>query len=228
VHALTILLLAAALVLYGLGLQRLWRRAGRGRGISFKDVASFMLGWLVAAVALFSPLEHAAERLLWTHTVQHELLMVVAAPLIALGRPLEAWSCIVPLRAPRLLSDPLFAWALHALGVWAWHAPALFLAALGNEWLHLAQHASFFLPATLFWWSVFAGRPLISLVLLFGTMMHAGALGFLMAFSGTPWYTGYALDDQRLAGLLMWLPAGTAYPAAALVILMRPLRKWAT
>jgi putative membrane protein len=225
-HALSFVLLLTALAAYGLGLHRLWRKAGKGRGISVGEVACFLLGWGTLAAALLSPLHHVAERLLWAHMVQHELLMVLAAPLLVLGRPLEAWSWVVPFRVPRFLSDPLFAWALHAIGIWVWHVPALFLAAVGNQWLHLAQHTSFFVPAAIFWWAVFAGRPLPAVLSLFTTMLHTGALGFLMAFSRASWYAGYTLEDQQLAGLVMWIPAGTAYPLAALYLILRSLRRW--
>jgi putative membrane protein len=94
--------------------------------------------------------------LLWAHMVQHELLMVVAAPLLVLGKPLEAWRWVMPLRTPKLPGDPAFAWGLHALGIWLWHAPPLFEAAVRNPGLHLAQHTSFFLPAAIFRWTVLA------------------------------------------------------------------------
>jgi len=228
VHALTVALLAVTLALYALGVARLWRKAGVARGISTREVCSFVAGWLTVAFALLSPLHHAAERLLWAHMVQHELLMVLAAPLLALGRPLEAWSWVVPVRVPKVLSDPLFAWALHALGVWIWHVPAFFQAAVHSEWLHLAQHASFFLPAALFWWTIFSGRQLAGLLSLFTTMLHTGALGALMALARAPWYAGYGLEDQQLAGLIMWVPAGLVYPLAALWLISRSLRRCAT
>src|SRR3989337_2191287 len=95
-HGLTVLLLALAAVLYALGVNRLWRRAGAGRGIRAMEAASFAAGWLVVAAALLSPLHHLAERLRWAPIVQHELLMVVAAPLLVLGRPLEAFSRVGP------------------------------------------------------------------------------------------------------------------------------------
>lgn len=226
-HALTLLLLALALAWYVLGLKRLWGKAGAGRGIRFAHVACFFFGWLVVAFALLSQLHHYAERLLWAHMVQHELLMVVAAPLLALGKPVEAWRWVFPLRIPKLLSDPGFAWGLHAVGIWLWHAPPLFEAAVRSPWLHLAQHASFFLPAAIFWWAVLApsSRPLGALVALFTTMLHTGALGALMTFSRSSWYAGYALEDQQLAGLVMWVPAGLAYPAALLFVVSRWLRR---
>jgi putative membrane protein len=228
-HALTLALLALALAFYVLGVKRLWGKAGAGRGIRYTHLACFVLGWLVVGLALLTPLHHYAERLLWVHMVQHELLMVLAAPLLVLGKPMEAWRWVFPLRIPKLLSDPAFAWGLHALGIWLWHVPALFEAAVRNPWLHLAQHASFFLPAALFWWAVLAptSRQLGALVALFTTMLHTGALGALMTFSRSSWYAGYALEDQQLAGLVMWVPAGVAYPAAALFLISRWLRRCA-
>lgn len=226
-HTLTVALLAAFVLLYGVGVRRLWRRAGRGRGIRTVEVTCFGLGLLVLALALLSPLHHYAAAHVWAHMVQHELLMVVAAPLLVLGRPLEAWSWVVAFRLPRFLSNPIFAWALHAMAIWLWHVPALFLAAVENEWVHIAQHASFFVPAAMFWWTVRAGKPLAGMASLFTTMLHTGALGFFMAFSASAWYSGYTLEDQQLAGLIMWIPAGTAYPVAALVVVSRALRKCA-
>jgi len=226
-HALTALLLGLAAGLYFLGVARLWRRAGRGRGIGAGGVACFALGWLAVAAALLSPLHHAAGRLLWAHMVQHELLMAVAAPLLVLGRPVEAFSHVAAFRVPRLLADPVFAWSLHAATVWAWHAPVLFEAAVRDPWMHLAQHTSFFLPAALFWWTVLApgARQAGALLAVFTTMLHTGALGALMTFSRSPWYAGYGLEDQQLAGLVMWVPAGLAYPLAALAIVARSLRR---
>jgi putative membrane protein len=222
-HALTSLLLLASAALYGAGVLRLWRRGGRGRGITYANTACFATGWLVVAMALLSPLHHLAERLLWAHMVQHELLMVVAAPLLVVGRPVEAWRHVVAFRIPKICSDPFFAWALQAAAIWAWHAPALFAAAAGNAWLHLAQHTGFFVPAAVFWWTVLApaARPLPALLSLFATLLHTGALGALMTFSRAPWYEGFALEDQQMAGLVMWVPGSLAYLVGALALLWR-------
>src|SRR5438105_1439266 len=69
------------------------------------------------------------------------------------------------------------------------------------------------------------GADLAAVLSLFGTMVYTGALGALLAFARTPWYAGFALDDQQLAGLIMWVPAGLAYPAAALLIASQWLRR---
>ena len=216
-HALNAGLILAAGLAYALGTARMWRRAGAGRGISFVNAGCFGAGLGVLLIAVLSPLHHAAQELLWAHMVQHELLMVVAAPLLIAGRPLVA----VPVRLPKWLADPVLAWTLHAAAIWLWHVPAFFLAGTQNEALHFAQHASFLFTALLFWWSA-------GVMSLFTTMMHTGALGALMTLSARSWYSGYALEDQQLAGLIMWIPAGVAYPAAALYILSRTLRRCAT
>jgi putative membrane protein len=114
---------------------------------------------------------------------------------------------------------------LHASAIWLWHAPRAFEAALASEAMHFAQHASFLGSALLFWWVVLARPHLGAMASLFTTMLHTGALGALMTFSRHPWYPGFALEDQQLAGLVMWVPAGLAYPVAALAIATQWLRR---
>ena len=238
--------LAAAAIAYGLGIAKLWSRAGVGRGIRTAQVARFAAGWIVLAAALLSPLFDLAQRAFAIHMIQHELLMVVAAPLLVLSRPLEAWTWALPHRARRALAkglaitrlrdagirltSPASAWCFHALALWTWHLPALFAAALSNEAVHVAQHGFFFASALVFWWAVF-GRgsrapDAASIPMLFTTMLHTGALGLLLTFSPTAWYAERApeflgmsaLEDQQLGGLVMWAPGSLAYLVAGLVI----------
>lgn len=239
-------LLATSLAMYLAGVRRLWRRAGPGRGIGTRQAACFASGWLVLALALTSPLDALGGAVFSAHMVQHELLMVVAAPLFVMSRPLEAWTWALPVawRQPlanagrlrpvaatwRAITPPLGAWTLHAVALWGWHIPWLFEAALTDEWLHSAQHASFLGSALLFWWSVLGRgvrRPdAVGLASLFTTMLHTGALGALLTFAAHPWYAHYAaagfgldaLEDQRLGGLVMWVPGGLAYMVAGLAI----------
>jgi putative membrane protein len=243
VGAVALLLLIAA-SLYAAGVANLWRRAGRGRGISWRQVACFAAGVATIALALLSPLDALGDRFFAAHMVQHELLMLVAAPLMVLARPLGAWTWAFPPLARRRIggavkarawsavwaftTDPLAAWVLHALALWAWHVPVLFDAAVDNEAVHALQHASFLGTALLFWWAVIgttsraaSGTALASL---FTTMLHTSALGALLTLAASPWYARYALADQQLGGLIMWVPGATAYVAAALVIVARLLR----
>ena len=218
---------------YAAGLRRLWRRAGRGRGVSVGAAALFYGGCALVAAALLGPLHEAAEAHLSAHMVQHELLMVLAAPMIVLGRPLQTWTWALPLawrkeaRIPRLLTDPVATWFLHAAAIWIWHLPGLFETALADPWVHAAQHTSFFGTAVLFWASLLAPshRHLAGMASLFTTMLHTAALGALMALAPASWYPGFPLADQQLAGLVMWVPAGLAYPLAALFLGSQWLRR---
>jgi putative membrane protein len=240
--------LALSAALYARGVGRLWRHAGTGRGVTPARVAAFAGGWLVLGLAVATPLDPLGNRLFLAHMVQHELLMIVAAPLLVLGRPLAVWAWALPIggrrtlggffrrpgwRVPwRLATGALGAWLLHALALWLWHVPALFEAALANEAVHALQHSSFLLTALLFWWSVLGARTRsargVAVLSLFTTMVHTGALGALLTLSPVAWYPSYAasapafgldaLEDQQLGGLVMWVPAGLVYVVCGLVL----------
>jgi putative membrane protein len=239
-------LLLVSLALYARGVRALWGRAGRGRGITRGDVACFYGGWAVLVVALVSPVDALGAELFSAHMLQHELLMVVAAPLFVLARPLEAWAWALPrawttgvaafARRPaaqatwRGLTEPVGAWLFHALVLWSWHIPVLFESALRNEGVHALQHSMFLGSALCFWWSALRPRAKpqgVALASLFTTMLHTGALGALLTFGSRPWYPAYEaterfgltlLEDQQLGGLLMWIPGGLAYLIAGLFI----------
>lgn len=239
--------LGLSLAMYVAGVRRLWRRAGAGRGIGVRQAACFAAAWLVLALASTSPIDTLGGALFSMHMVQHELMMVVAAPLFVMSRPIEAWTWALPAAwrqplagAGRLrpvtaawlaITAPVGAWALHAAALWGWHIPWIFEAALTNEGVHALQHASFLGTALLFWWSVLGRgvrRPdAAGLASLFTTMLHTGALGALLTFAPHPWYAHYAgaaalglgpLEDQQLGGLVMWVPGGLAYLVAGLAI----------
>ncbi|MER9673730.1 cytochrome c oxidase assembly protein [Mesorhizobium sp. M0208] len=131
------------------------------------------------------------------------------------------------------VSRPLAATFLHGVAIWAWHVPALFEAALAQGVLHYAQHASFFGTGLLFWWVLLprSGREQAygsAVMHLFFTSLHTGLLGVLLLVSPRLWYPVNAagaelwslspLEDQQLAGLVMWVPAGLIYGGAALLL----------
>jgi putative membrane protein len=248
--------LALSAALYAAGVARLWRQAGVARGITRWQAAAFAAGWFSLAAALVSPLDHWGGLLFSAHMVQHEVLMIVAAPLLVLGRPLAAWTwALVPAhrrlvgRATRwpawarvwhTLTQPIVAWALHALALWVWHVPQLFEAALHGQAVHVLQHASFLVTALLFWWAVLGADPRsrgsgFAIAYLFTTMLHTGALGALLALAPAAWYPSYAasatalavdvVQDQQLGGLVMWVPGSVAYLLAGLVIVARLLAR---
>jgi cytochrome c2 len=148
-------------------------------------------------------------------------------------RAVGGWSKSDPVqRAWRSITRPASAWCLHAAALWAWHAPALFSATLTNEWVHAAQHLSFFLTALLFWWSFLSRREWgPGVVSIFTTAVHTSILGALLTFSPRVLYTAYqataplwgfsALEDQQIGGLIMWVPAGVIYMVAGLAMFWR-------
>ena len=201
--------LAASLILFAVGFSRLRAEARSSR---MWEGICFACGWFALFVALVSPM-HAWGRVLFSaHMSQHEVLMLVAAPLLVLGRPLVVFLWAFPVnwsrrignvgkvrwlnRAWRLLTIPLVAWLLHAVALWIWHIPVLFEAVLRNEWVHTLQHLSFLLSALLFWWALIHGPQGAlgygaAVLYLFTTSIHSGALGALITIAGSVWYPSY-------------------------------------
>jgi len=225
----------------------LYARGARVRGAAnARQRILFWSGWIALTLALLSPLHEMGESLFSAHMLQHEVLMLVAAPLLVLSRPLVPmlhgmpmrwrrsvgrWSKMRPVRAFwRGVTEPLSAWWIHAAALWIWHFPPLFDATLANNWIHAAQHASFFLSALLFWWSLFYARGRESygagVLYIFTTAVHTSILGALLTVSTRVWYSAYGslptswgltpLEDQQLGGLIMWVPAGLVYLGAGL------------
>jgi putative membrane protein len=208
-----ILGLTAATAIYIVGVRRLYRVAGAGRrALAWRSVA-FGAGIGVCALALLSPLDHASDVLFSAHMAQHELLMVIAAPLVALARPLAPglWALPrrwrvragrtlqrpAPMRAWHVLTSPLVALVLHAFVRWIWHLPYFFDAALADERIHAVQHLSFFLSAVLFWWALIHGRYGrvgygVGVAFVFLTVIHSGLLAAILAFANHPLYAPHA------------------------------------
>jgi cytochrome c oxidase assembly factor CtaG len=246
-------------VAYAYGTWRLWRAAGTGAGISRLQASAFAVGCLALVAALMSPLDALSDALFSAHMIQHELLMVVAAPLMVFAAPGLAFMWALPahsrkrlfesIRRPHVVAAwavvtaPATVWLLHAVAVWVWHLPELYEAALENDIVHAAQHLSFFATAALFWWGIAHSRYGrlgygAAVLYVFATALHSGVLGALLTFSATVWYPTYAttaagsgawgltpLEDQQLAGLIMWVPAGLVFVGAGLAFFAAWLRE---
>ena len=242
--------LGLALLIYCAGWARLANRASTP-----VRPARFLAGWTVLTLSLVSPLHEAGEQSFTMHMIEHELIMLVATLLLASSNAggVLAWGLPQPLRAMlgggwksplqalwRRLTEPVTATAIQAVVMWAWHAPILFDRALEHSGWHIFQHACFFVSSLLFWWAMLHPRGRgagygVSAACLFVTSLIGGALGALMSFSSSPWYSDYAamgmtgigLDptaDQQLAGLVMWIPGGLVHGVAALVFFYRWLK----
>ena len=173
-------------------------------------------GALVAlGLALLSPLDALSGSLASAHMVQHLLLLLVAAPLLALSAPSSAILRGSPLALRRAsgrwrrrfglthgnlgaLRHPAAVWLLQVGVLWFWHAATPYDAALDNEFLHLLEHASFLVTAVLFWHAVIGIRGAarvsggLGVLLVFAMAMQSVFLSVLLTFARTPWYSGYA------------------------------------
>jgi putative membrane protein len=238
--------LLVAATLYGAGLWRILRRAGESRAVILKGVLFYSVGWATLALALMSPLHWLGERLFTFHMIEHEIVMAISAPMMVAARPVAVLMWGLPHRIRLLIARMMqsaqarTAWGwishgttattLHGVAIWAWHAPVLFDAAVTDVVLHRLQHFSFFVTAVLFWWSVlWRSNRGVAAWHLFITMLHTGILGALMALAPNVLYVAQTraaatwgmtpLEDQQLAGIVMWIPAGIVYAGAALTLL---------
>ena len=243
------------LVLAGLGVIAVW--FARGRRPRPDAAGARGRAWCVAAalaaiaVALLSPLEAASGSLASAHMVQHILLILVAAPLVALGAPgaaivrgapavarrtLARWRRpLTSVRtASRRLGTPVAAWLLHVGTLWFWHAALPYDAAVENDSVHAVSHVTLILTAIVFWRAVlpplatFRAPTGVGILLVFAMGLQSVFLSALLTFATTPWYAAYKgttqawgltmLEDQQIAGAIMWVPAGLIYLSAGLAL----------
>ena len=223
-------------------------RAGRRRG------AAFVGAWMAIVAALVSPIEAMSSALASAHMVQHVLLVLVAAPLLAVAAPLPTLlrglpptvaRTSLPLRrgAPgavgRALGHPAAAWLLHVATLWAWHAAAAYDAALSHPLVHVVEHTTFLVTGVLVWRTRVGPHRLRThdgarVLAVFGLAMQSVLLSALLTFAGESWYGGYAtttaawgltpLADQQLAGVIMWIPAGAIHVGTGLALLVAWIR----
>ena len=183
-------------------------------------------GIAVVLGALVPPVDQEASMNLAVHMVQHMLLILVAAPLIALSHVFAG--------GPRFLRSVFVVGGLHAIALWAWHMPVLYDVAMRIDALHVIEHLSFLVTAVLFWNVVVEASVdrFKRVGLVFVTMLQSGALGAILAFARSPLYEWHVfhtarpselLADQQLAGAIMWVPPGAIYFAVMLGLLARAL-----
>jgi putative membrane protein len=237
--------LALTMLLYSVGLVRLTVRATGLNASRAWHAAAYGAGWLALFGALLSPLHWLGEHLFTFHMIEHEIVMAVAAPLLVLARPAGVLLWGVPRRWRiaigaasharnvqaiwRWATRPRHATVLHGLAIWLWHIPPIFDAAVASSGWHRLQHLSFFVTALVFWWSMLRrSSPGGAVWHLFVTMTHTSILGALMALApkvlyhlqtaAAPAFGMTPLEDQQLAGVIMWVPAETVYAGAALTL----------
>jgi len=187
-----------------------------------------LVGMTLLAVALVSPLCRLAATLAVAHMAQL-MLLVLGSALLAHG-----WRSVpAPVRAASSLIAATFC---HGTLLWLWHLPVVYEAVLVTPMVHVGALAAL-VASALWFWRAALGRlkddPFSAAFALLATMAHTGLLGALLTFAGEPLYPLQAagarawgltpLEDQQLAGLLMWVPGGLAYLLATLALLSRVL-----
>jgi cytochrome c oxidase assembly factor CtaG len=147
------------------------------------------------------------------------VLMMVAPPLLVLGRPALAWLWAFPLAGRRgigriwvksglrhflhQMGTPAVVWILCSVALWFWHLPAPFAWSLASERVHALEHICFFGTSLMFWSLVvepLAKRRMdygMTMVFVVTFGMQMGLLGALLTFSGHPLYAAYSQTTER-------------------------------
>jgi putative membrane protein len=200
------------------------RAAGGPHRPGYGRLALWCGGLLVVFVALVSPVDSLADRLLFMHMVQHVLLLDIAPILLILGltrvllRPVTRRLQRIERRAG-MLAHPAFAACAYIAVMWIWHVPALYDAAAGHEALHALEHLCFAALGALYWWHLLSPIPararlrgLGPVVYMVATKLGVGLLGIVLTFAPDAFYSHYRHGrpwglspgaDQSLAGLVM-------------------------
>ncbi|HEY3066395.1 MAG TPA: cytochrome c oxidase assembly protein [Methylomirabilota bacterium] len=222
-----------------------YRRAGRA--VEWGRAAAFVAGLAALAGALNGPLHDLSDYYLFSaHMIQHVVLTLVVAPLLLLGTPtfmvdgLTAPLLGRPLAgaALRWITRPLPALALYAAALALWHLPGPYELALEHHGWHVIQHLVLIATAVLGWWPVLSASASLppasypaQILYLFAFGMPMTAVAAMITAAEQPLYPFYAaapritgldvLADQRLGGLIMWVPAGLVPLVAFTVVFFR-------
>jgi putative copper resistance protein D len=250
-HVLLPLLAAALLYRWAAGVVR---RAHPDNPVPRYRVVAWYLGLFVLLIALASPVATYDTTLFSVHMVQHLLMTMVAAPLLAIGAPITLLlrvaspdtrqRFVLPVlhsRVVRVLAFPVIAWTVFAAVMWASHFSSLFDAALDNELIHLFEHALYLGSGLLFWWPVVGADPApwrlphpARVAYLFLGMPQSSFLGLAIFSAPEPLYPHYEmlvrtwgpspLADQQWAGGIMWAGGDMCFLVAMIVALWVWLR----
>jgi cytochrome c oxidase assembly factor CtaG len=239
-------------VIYVAGWRALSRRTPQRFGP--RRLAAFLGGLGAIVLAVGSPLDALAGRLLQAHMTQHMLLMMVAPPLLWLGAPVAPMLLGVPRRIRRavaaglaapsmrritsLIAHPAVGWTSFAVAFWVWHTPRLYELALRSDAWHHVEHACLFTTAVMFWrpvilaWPARSPWPRWTMIpyLLLADLQNT-VLAAILTLSDRVIYPAYAarlgtiaaLEDQSVAGVIMWVPGSLVFLVAAVWVAMEIL-----
>jgi putative membrane protein len=189
--------------------------------------AQALAGWIVASFAFISPLCALSVSLFSARVAQHMVLILIAAPLIAIAWPRG----VAAKRASPLL---WISAAAFFLALWFWHMPVPYDATFSSTTAYWAMHVTLFGSSILLWHELLNHRDdRIGAVLVVGalTFMQMGLLGAILTFATHPMFLWHLtttaawglspLRDQQLGGVIMWVPGIGLFLLSALRSLRR-------
>lgn len=210
-----------------------------GKDLRSRHLAFFATGILVMYVALQSPLDEISDYALFSaHMTQHILLGLISPALLVSSIPTRWLRTLLKIPVAGwlfgALTKPIVALILFNFNLWLWHLPAWYEGALRAENLHIVQHLLFIATGTLLWLPILhnlkpnqALNYLTKIAVLFFSMVSSGILGAIFCFAQNVIYGFYGnmalnfgltpLDDQQLAGAIMWVPGGGIFFVALLL-----------
>lgn len=239
-HWSTVLGTAVFGALYVWGITAARRRWNLGPPAGRLRIAAFATGLLLLLVSLNGPIHDLSDDYLFTaHMLQHLVLTMAFPPLIIFSMP--GW-LLEPLVRPRwvqrtgrFLAHPIIAGVIFTVVLSAWHLVPVYDLMMQNHDVHIVAHLLFIIAAFIMWWPVMSpvreipalphGLGMLYLFLVSVPMQIPAAL---ITMADTPLYRWYVqaprtfgltpLEDQRIGGLLMWIP-GNLWIFGAIAVL---------
>jgi putative membrane protein len=233
-----------------LALQALWILRARAHRHEHRPTAlqatAFTAGLAVMFLALNGPVHDISDYYLFTgHMVQHLVLTIVTPPLLLIGTP--GWMLRPAMRigwvaaVARFVTTPRAAFTIFNLVLAAWHLPPLYNSAMYYHEVHILQHLMFLVSAVLMWWPMLSPMPELPRLSYPGQMLYSfvmtlpmTVISIFIVYADHVLYPAYAsaprlwdlspLEDQRLGGLIMWIPGGLFFYLLTSVIFF----KWVT
>lgn len=205
---------------------------------------------LLSLISPIDPL--GDQYLFSAHMLQHLLLILTVPPLLIAGLTggrVQAWIQHPRVRmAERFLGNPAVGWLSNMAMMLVWHLPVLYNAANASTAVHVTEHLCFLVTGCMFWWPIFTPlgsermQPGRAMIYLFSAAVISTLLGILITFLPVGLYEPYlhpadeigalhlirttwgisAAEDQKLAGLLMWVPGCAIY----FIVMLMELGRW--
>ncbi len=228
---------------YFLLIGPLRHRFPESRPVPPRQVAAFVAAMAIMFLALQGPLHELSDFFLFSaHMVQHLILILAMPPILLSAIP--DWMLRPAVRIPavgrvaRFLTLPLVAFALNNVIFASWHFPGPYDLMMRDHGVHVTMHLMIMVTGTIMWWPVMSPlpelpriAPPLQMIYLFVVGVPMMLTAALITFSDTELYRWYVeaprifalspLEDQRLGGVIMWVPGGLALWIAITAVYFR-------